>query len=147
MTSSVPADQRLDPTVTRDRLEAAVAEARDFFRIDPEYGLKLILEGAGSDGAAQFEPIYGYVRGAVSVDLDYFQRNPHEIRRVMAHEVAHLVALEVLQVVSRLPPRYSEPSRSPEAQLLRDAIETQAVRLERLFLRERPEPQLEPKPR
>lgn len=128
----------LDPTETMQRLEAAVAEARAFFGIDPLYDTPIWADG-GKDGApCSIDMKPGYFHRPVSVDLDYYQRKPHLIRADMAHEVAHLVTDELACMFQRLPPEWSR-AEEPLAVLLVDALERATVRIEKLMMRERPE--------
>lgn len=123
---------------TMRRLEEAVTEARAFFGIDPLYILTIsaTLDGSRS---AQIDAGDGYLRNTIAVNLDYYQTRRDVIRRDMAHEVAHLVSNELVQIQRRMPPEWRGPDGLPGA-LLNDALETLTSRLERLFLRERPEP-------
>lgn len=128
----------LDATETLSRLHAAVAEARAFFGIDPLWNTPVFPEGAG-DAPCCIKAESGYFHAPVSVDLDYYQRKPHLIRQDMAHEVAHLVTWEVVLAVRKLPEEFRDPRGGPMGEVIRDAIENATVRLERLFIRERPE--------
>ncbi len=127
---------RLEPNEAMRRLEAAVAETRAFYGIDPLVDTPVRADK--SDGAAQIEIRPGYFLRPISVDLDYYQRFPHLIRQDMAHEVGHLVTDELACMFQRLPPAWSDEDQ-PLARLLVDAIEKATVRLEKLFLRERPD--------
>ena len=126
----------LDPSETIHRLEAAVAEARTFFGIDPLFETPIRADKADGGAHILIEP--GYFFRPISVDLDYYQRNPHTIREDMAHEVAHLVTDELASAFQRLPPEFSKEGE-PVAMLLVDALEKATVRLDRLFMRERPD--------
>lgn len=112
-------------------------EARQFFGIDPLYilNVRAILDGGQ---AANIDAGDGYLRATIGVSLDYYQEHPEHIRRDMAHEVGHLMGNEILSLISRFPDGWADQS-TPHGGLFRDAIETLTVRLERLFLRERPE--------
>lgn len=121
---------------TMAKLEAAVQEARDFYGTDPLYDLKIVPNGAGGK-AARIDAGDPYRRCWIEVDLQYFMDNPGVIRRDMAHEVAHLMSNEILQVRNRMPAEWKDTEHVAGG-LLSDAIETLTVRLERLFLRERP---------
>lgn len=128
--------ERLDANETIRRLEAAVLEARLFYGIDPLYDIPIRADKA--EGAAQIEIRPGYFFRPISVDLDYYQRSPHLIRQDMAHEVGHVVTDELACMFQRLPPAWADEDQ-PLAQLLVDAIERATVRLEKMFLRERPD--------
>lgn len=128
----------LDASETLRRCEAAVAEARAFFGIDPLWAIPVFPEGAG-DAPCHIKAESGYFNAPVSIDLDYYQRKPHLIRQDMAHEVAHLVTWEVVQAVRKLPDEFCDPKGGPMGEVIREAIENATVRLERLFMRERPE--------
>lgn len=128
----------LDPGETFKRLEAAVVEARAFFGIDPLYIITLQAT-LDNDGAAGIDAGDGYLRCAISFSMDYYQRNPEIIRRDMAHEVAHLMANEVLQLQKRMPEEWQDKN-APAGGMFADAIETLTSRLERLFIRECPGP-------
>lgn len=136
--------QRLDPTDTMHRLEAAVEEAREFFKVDPIWTIEIRAEGAGS-GAARIDASRAYLKAPIGVDLDYYQHNPEKIRRDMAHEIAHLVTAEIWQVWRHLPEDV-QGDDTVTGRLMRDALEAATVRLERLFMRERPEPSGGPAP-
>lgn len=118
------------------QLEEAVQEARAFFGIDPLYELKIVPNGAGGK-AARIDAGDPYRRCWIEVDLHYFSEHPEVIRRDMAHEVAHLMSNEVLQVRNRMPAEWRDTEHVAGG-MLADAVETLTVRLERLFLRERP---------
>lgn len=128
----------ITPAEAMKQLEAAVEEARAFFAIDPLYLLEVRAE-LREDQAAHIDAGDPYRRCVISVNLHYYQENPHVIRRDMAHEVAHLMSNEVLQLQRRMPFEWQDRNQAPGG-LLGDAIETLTVRLERLFLRERPKP-------
>ena len=128
---------RLEAGETIRRLEAAVQEARDFFGIDPLYLLE-VHACLDISQAAEIEAGDPYRRSWIKVNLDYYQQHPDIIRRDMAHEVAHLMSNEILQLQRRMPQEWQDKNAAPGG-MLSDAIETLTVRLERLFLRERPE--------
>lgn len=123
---------------TMRRCEDAVKEAREFFGIDPLYILKVQATLSGGD-VASIDAGDGYLRCSISVNINYFQNHPEVIRRDMAHEVAHLVSNEVVQLQKRMPEEWRDRNQVAGG-MLEDAIETMTVRLERLFLRERPDP-------
>lgn len=125
-----------DASETLRALEAAVTEARTFFGIDPLFRTPVLAEGAG-DAACRIHVSPGYFQRPIGVDLDYYQRKPEEIRRGMAHEVAHLATDELASIFQRMPPEWSDADQ-PLARLLIDALEKATVRLECLFMRERP---------
>lgn len=133
--------ERQDAGETMQQLEAAIAEARVFFGIDPLFDTPVRADKA--DGGAQIFVNPGYFHRPISVDLDYYQRNPLLIREDMAHEVAHLVTDELTSMFQRLPPECSKEGE-PLALLLVDAVEKATVRLEKLFMRERPRGEPEP---
>lgn len=130
---------RLDASETLRRCEAAVTEARAFFGIDPLYLLE-VRPTLSAHEAAEIDAGDGYLRCHIGVSVNYYQENPDFIRRDMAHEVAHLMSNEVLQLQRRMPPEWRDREQAPGG-LMADALETLTVRLERLFLRERPEAQ------
>lgn len=117
------------------QLEAAVQEARTFFRIDPLFETPVWADKA--DGGAHITIKPGYFHRPISVDLDYYQRNPQAIRSSMAHEAAHLVTDELASMFQRLPAEWRNDDQ-PLAQLLIDALEKATVRLEGIYVRERP---------
>ncbi len=123
-----------DPTIRR--LEAAVTEARAFFGIDPLWRTPV---QAKMRAGAQIDVRHGYLLAPIEVGLDYYQNHPGEIRCDMAHEVAHLVAHEVLKVQQGMPPEWQYASEDARGGMLTAAIETMTTRLELLFMRERPE--------
>ena len=127
---------RQDAGETMRQLEAAVAEARAFFGVDPLFDTPILADK--SDGGVQMKISPGYYWRPISVDLDYYQTKPHLIREDMAHEVAHLMTDELASLFQRLPPECSDRDQ-PLAMLLVDAVEKATVRLEKLFMRERPE--------
>ncbi|MFC6592401.1 hypothetical protein ACFP81_10620 [Deinococcus lacus] len=126
---------RLDPGETMQRLEAAAHEAREFYGIDPLFETPIRADKAEGGAHILMDP--GYFYRPISVDLDYYQKNPHLIQEDMAHEVAHLVTDELACAFQRLPPEFSERGE-PVAMLLVDALERATARLEKLFMRERP---------
>ncbi len=128
---------RLDPSETMRRLEAAVVEARAFFGVDPLWVTEIRAEGAGT-GAARIDASPAYLKAPIGVDLDYYQYNPEKIRRDMAHEIAHLITAEMWHLWRHLPADV-QGDDNVAGKLMRDALEVATVRLERLFLRERPE--------
>lgn len=128
---------KLPPGEAMSRLEAAVAEARAFYGLDPLYLLE-VRACLSAGEAACIDAGDGYLRSTIGVNLDYYQENPQVIRRDMAHEVAHLMSNEVMQLIRRMPEEWRDRD-APQGGLLADAVETLTVRLERLFLRERPE--------
>jgi predicted SprT family Zn-dependent metalloprotease len=121
---------------TMKRLERGVKEAREFFGIDPLYDVE-IFASLGEGEAAQIDAGSAYLRCTIKVNLDYYQVNPQYIRRDMAHEVAHLVSNEIMQLRNRMPEEWREDDQ-PAGGMFEDAIETLTCRLERLYLRERP---------
>ncbi len=134
---------RLDANETMRRFEAAVAEARVFYGIDPLFDTPIYADGVPGNSSIQIKINPGYYHRPISVDLDYYQRNPHRIREDAAHEVAHLVSDELACIMQRMPPEWRD-SGEPCAMLLIDALERLTVRLEKLYLRERPEVNDEP---
>lgn len=126
---------RLEAGETLRRLEAAVQEARAFFGIDLAW--QTPVKADGSDGASIVAHV-GYLDAPITVNLDFFQREPERIREFMAHEVAHIVSAEVNRLRSVLPPEYRDAD-TPAGRMFDDALECLTVRLERLFLRERSE--------
>ncbi|GHG37467.1 hypothetical protein GCM10017784_34790 [Deinococcus indicus] len=126
-------EPRQSASKTLRQLEAAVKEARAFYGIDPLYDTPVRADlSGGSSTQIRIEP--GYFHRPISVDLDYYQRNPHLIREDMAHEVAHLVTDELACMFQRLPPELRDEGE-PLAMLLIDALERATVRLERMFTR------------
>ena len=124
-----------DASETMKALEAAVMEARMFFGIDPIWDTPLVYD---HDSGAAITADPAYLRGPIRVELDYFQRNPGEIREYMAHEVAHILSAELTRVRTMLPPEWNDAT-TPQGRIYNDAVESLTVRLEKLFLRERPE--------
>ena len=117
------------------RLEAAVLEARAFFGIDPLWDTPVIYNH--SDGACMTaDP--AYLRAPIRVELDFFQREPERIREFMCHEVAHILSAELTRVRAMLPAEWLDAT-TPQGRIYQDAIESLTVRLEKLFLRERPD--------
>ncbi len=114
-----------------------MAEAREFFGLDPLYILA-VENTLSADEAACIDAGDPYRRCTISVNLHYYQTHPEIIRRDMAHEVAHLMSNDVVQLQRRMPPEWQDRDDA-RGGMLNDAIETLTVRLERLFLRERPE--------
>lgn len=135
--SSQQGAEMLDASETMRRLEDAVADARQFFGIDPLFDTPVLAEGAGSANA-RIKICPGYYHRPISVDLDLYQRRPDKIRRDMAHEVAHLASDELTCMFQRMPPAWSDEGE-PLATLLVDALERLTVRLEKLYMRERPD--------
>lgn len=125
----------LDANETLRRFEAAVQEARDFFGVDPAW--QTPVHAKASDGA-EINAHPGYLRAPISIELDFFQQNPERIREYAAHEVAHLLSAEINRLRSVLPDEYRDLD-TPAGTMFNDALECLTVRLERLFLRERPE--------
>ena len=122
----------LDASETLRRFEAAVTEARAFFGIDPLWQTPVRAGDVGG-GAARIDADRSYLLAPITVDLNYYQTNPEDIRQHAAHEVAHLLTEEVWQVWRHLPPDVHGDD-TLTGKLMRDAIETATVRLERLFL-------------
>ena len=133
--NSTSAPVKQEAGLTSRQLLAAIQEARTFFGIDPLYRIELRMNVGG---AAQLDNREGYLQTWIEVNLDYYQTSPHLIREDMAHEVAHLIGAEVLAVQKRMEPEWQYGSKDARGGLLTDAIESQTVRLERLFIRERP---------
>ncbi len=121
---------------TKKRLEAAVEEARDFFGIDPLYIINLVAT-LDQDKAAGIDAGDGYLCCYINFSMHYYQTNPQDIRRHMAHEIAHLMSNEILQVRNFMADEWKD-NQHLAGGMLNDAIETLTSRLERLFLRERP---------
>lgn len=126
---------RLDASETLRRFEAAVTEARAFFGIDPLWQTPVRAGDVGG-GAARIDADRSYLLAPITVDLNYYQTYPEKIRSDAAHEVAHLLTEEVWQVWRHLPEDVHGDD-TLTGRLMRDAIETATVRLERLFVRER----------
>lgn len=131
--------EKLDAGETMRRLEAAVEEARAFYGIDPLYILDVRAASMSRGQAACIDAGDPYRRCTIDVDFDYYQENPELIRRDMAHEVAHLMSNELIQLWRRMPEEWQNRD-APQGGMLHDAIETLTIRLERLFLRERQAP-------
>lgn len=127
-------DPRKDAGETLEALNVAVTEAREFFGIDPLYETPVLADG---DGAAKIDMEPGRFWRPISVNLDYYQRRPDQVRPDMAHEVAHLVTDELCGAMQRMPPEWSDDGE-PLAMLMLDALERATHRLEAVFLRERP---------
>ena len=109
-------------------------EAREFFGIDPLWQTPVRAGNAGGD-AAQIDADRSYLFAPITIDLDYYQENPEKIRGDGAHEAAHLLTEEIWQLWRHLPSETSGDD-SVTGKLMRDAIESATVRLERLFMRE-----------
>ena len=124
----------LEASETVNRLQDAVNEARIFFGIDPLWDTPLVFDN--SSGASITADL-AYLRGPIRVELDYFQRNPKDIREYMAHEVAHILSAELTRVRTMLPSEWNDAT-TPQGRIYNDAVESLTVRLEKLFLRERP---------
>ena len=125
----------LEAGETMRRLEAAVQEARTFFGIDPLYETPVVYNHP--DGASiTADP--AYLRAPIRVELDFFQREPERIREFMAHEVAHILSAELTRVRAMLPAEWLDAT-TPQGRIYNDALESLTVRLEKLFLRERPQ--------
>lgn len=129
---------KTDASETLSAWEAAVAEAREFFGVDPLWRIE-VSAGEVGGGAARIDASRAYFNAPITVDLDYYQFRPDCIRKDAAHEVAHLLTEEIWQLWRHLPDETSG-DESLTGKLMRDAIESTTARLERLFLRERPEP-------
>lgn len=118
------------------RFEAAVQEARAYFGIDPAW--RTPVQAKASDGAyVTAHP--GYLDAPICIELDFFQRHPEKIREYAAHEVAHILSAELNRLRSVMPEEFQNKD-APAGRMFDDALEALTVRLERLFLRERPEP-------
>ncbi len=128
----------LDPGETMRRLEAAVDEARAFFGIDPLYLITLCAT-LDEHSAAGIDAGDGYLCCYINFSMEYYQRHPEDIRRHMSHEVAHLMANEILQLRNRMPEEWRDKD-AVAGGMLNDAIETLTSRLERLFMRQTEEP-------
>lgn len=128
----------LDVGETMHRLEAAVMEARAFFGIDPLYHTPVRPDKA--DGAAEVRPSHGYLFAPIGVDVYYYQQHPELIRQDMAHEVAHLLSAEMVALNEHMPEEWQYGSQAAQGRMFKMALETLTVRLERLFMRERPDP-------
>lgn len=127
-------DNKLDASETLRRCEAAVSEARAFFGIDPLWETPIY---ANHQGGAKITCDIGYYHAPIQVELDWLQEKPHLIREIMAHEVAHIMSAEINRLRSVLPPEYRD-RETPQGLMFHDAMETLTVRLDKLFLRERP---------
>ena len=125
----------LDANETLRRFEAAVQEARDFFGVDPAWQTPVHAKAA--DGA-EISAHPGYLNAPIHIELDFFQQHPERIREFAAHEVAHILSAEVNRLRSVLPEEYRDTD-APAGRMFNDALECLTVRLERLFMRERPE--------
>ena len=121
--------------MTRDEVLAianrCIAESRDFWNLDPIWQIELEFKPF-DDSAAEIEVNADYYRAWLRIDMQQ-ATSPEFVWRHVAHEMTHLV-LAPLDLV-----RGSERRMSlPRVMLWQNGLESTAVRLEAVFLRERP---------
>lgn len=129
--------ERLDEGKLMRVAEAAVAAARAYFQTSPEVELHLqvadVKEGDGPLGSAnaQVEICYGYHSAVIKFNIDSLD-SYEEVWRAAGHEVAHLVTQELAATIS------ARQAADTLSNLQVMALEAATVRLERMFVRDRP---------
>lgn len=126
----------LSPDEVDRRARAAIDAALRYFGIDGELRVELMHETPkGEHSVANVTPDLSYLKATIRMDTDYYQCYPRSIWGDMGHEVAHLVTREAADLRDHLP---AEPEL--RVTLYTRAIEQATVRLERMFVRDCPEP-------
>lgn len=133
---------KISPDTVIRRCEEAVEAARVYFGLSNEWRV-WIVPGDGKGGAAAALIKHPYLKVEVNVDVEYLMLNPEELWGTMGHEVAHLVTAELNHLWGKMPDQWSDDGHT-ECDLLRDAFEQATVRLERMFVRDCPDPHAAP---
>ena len=114
-----------------DIAQRCIAESRDFWTLDPIWQIEVELKDLENESAMEIEVNADYLRAWLRID-PMLMTSPEDVWRHTAHEMTHLV-LAPLDLV-----RGSERRMSlPRILLWQNGLESVAVRLEAVFLRER----------
>ena len=118
------------------RARSAIEAALLYFGIQGEQPVQFMHERpAEKDASASCTYEADYLRATIRVDTDYYQCYPMCIWKDMGHEVAHLASKELMAFRAFLP-------EEPELRrtVYTTAVEQLTTRLERMFVRDCPEP-------
>lgn len=123
------------------RAHRALNEACAYFGISSDWRFTLLSGSSlGEGNFAQVELDQTYLRATIELSVLDAQRDPGHLWQSIGHEVAHVVTAEWANLWRRLP---EEVRNGPLDPYHSDACERATVRLERMFLRDVPEPDWE----
>ena len=114
-----------------------VRQAREFFVIDPAWKVYLKLGQLQGDARALITITADYLYASITVD-PMASDDLAEVWGDVGHEVAHLVLADLENTRAFIEQDEAHGSMSPLDRSFRQGVERAVVRLERLWLRERP---------
>ncbi len=123
-------------TVTAGQVEAHAQAALDaalrYFRIPDNWDVSLYFSGTEVDSGAEVQMDHTYLRARITMNTEYLRANPADIWRVVGHEVAHLT-LAPFDLI------WGNIRGKTRGEYVR-AMENVVVQLERMWLRDNPDP-------
>lgn len=121
------------------RCGEAFEAARKYFKISDEWNVAINADTDHEDSSAWITPDLPYLRASVGVNVNLLRRRPDLIWAAMGHECAHLTQAEY-DLAWDAAKSGDEVLSEAAVQLFELACERTTTRLERMFLRDCPDP-------